>query len=253
MKRLKHILKTVSLLVALPSLAEEPATGKQPVVKAPAKFTNSTPSPSQWNLPSMDRMFVSRKVHEVISKKGASSAPDALKDYEEVVARADKATYKMIALKGGEFLMGSPEGEHKLRTEDEGPQKRLRIEPFWIGQTEVPWALFKPFYENGVARTKNGFLLAEGAKQKVTVKGKQRKKALAEALARGDRNNVVDVISQPTPQYHDMFGSGEYASDLNYPAMCMTQHAASKFCQWLSAQTGHFYRLPTEAEWEYAC
>ena len=56
-------------------------------------------------------------------------------------------------------------------------------------------------------------------------------------------------MTHPSKPYVEMsFGMGKDG----FPAISMTQHAANKYCQWLSAKTGHFYRLPTEAEWEYA-
>ena len=62
-------------------------------------------------------------------------------------------------------------------------------------------------------------------------------------------NAMTDAVTHPTQPYVEMsFGMGKDG----FPAISMTQHAANKYCEWLSAKTGHFYRLPTEAGWEYA-
>jgi formylglycine-generating enzyme required for sulfatase activity len=57
--------------------------------------------------------------------------------YTEKIPGTD-ITFEMIPIAGGEFVMGSPPSEAE-RNDDEGPQVRIKVEPFWIGKYEVAW------------------------------------------------------------------------------------------------------------------
>ena len=138
--------------------------------------------------------------------------------------------FDMVPIPGGKFVMGSPE-EEADRKEDEGPQVEVEIEPFWMGKCEVTWDAYDAW------------------SLKLDV---QRRKMNRDAEDKEATNwdMLVDAMARPTNAYSDMtFGMGHDG----YPAICMTQYAAKMYCKWLTANTGRYYRLPTEAEWEYAC
>lgn len=127
----------------------------------------------------------------------------------------------LVPISGGEFVFGSPDGEGG-RKADEGPQAPVKISPFWMGKFEVSWDIYELYiFESGDITT---------AIESPPVD--------------------VDAVTRPTPPYLDMtFGMGKEG----HPAVGMTQYNAIQFCKWLYTRTGVFYRLPTEAEWEYAC
>jgi len=125
---------------------------------------------------------------------------------------------EMVPVRAGEFTMGSPADE-KGRQEDEGPQVQVKVDAFWMGKYEVPWDIYELFiFESGDVTKPS--------------------------------DPSLDAVTRPTPPYLDMtFGMGKQG----HPAVGMTQYNAIQFCKWLYTRTGVFYRLPTEAEWEYAC
>lgn len=145
--------------------------------------------------------------------------------YSQAIQQTDESI-EMLPIAGGTFTMGSPIDE-KNRNQDEGPQHAVKVSPFWMSKFEITWNQYDVWGENIDIARRQIF----GQKP-------------------SDLDKVADTVTRPTPPYTDMsFGMGKGKN----PAICMTQHAARKYCEWLSAKTGHYYRLPTEAEWEYAC
>ena len=174
--------------------------------------------------PSIDTLELIQKMHPELVAGSKEKTEAEMKAYKGDIPKIGK-TYEMTPIKGGTFTMGSPDSEEGHKP-DEGPQVKVKIDPFWMGTYEITWDQYMPFMITADSRYKDG-------------SKKQRKPT----------DTPIDAISSPTTPYVDMtFGMGQDG----YPAISMTEHAANKFCQWLSAQTGHFYRLPTEAEWEYA-
>jgi formylglycine-generating enzyme required for sulfatase activity len=143
------------------------------------------------------------------------------KGYTENIPTDEKVKFEMLPIPAGSYLMGSPAGE-KVRSADEGPQHPVAVKAFWMGKNEVTWDEFDTFW-----------------KQKPGNKGD----------VEPENPKDADAVTRPTPAYDDeTFGRGREGN----PVICISHHTAMQYCRWLSIKTGKVYRLPTEAEWEWA-
>jgi formylglycine-generating enzyme required for sulfatase activity len=156
----------------------------------------------------------------VDSPVGAAAATPAA--YTETIPNT-QITFDMVPIPAGTFTMGSPDNEAD-RGADEGPQHKVTLPAFYMAAKEVTWSEYDEF----------AFSLDLQRKRKLGLTGPK---------------DAGDAISRPTPPYADeSWGWGKEAQQV----IGVTQYAASRYCEWLSARTGKKYRLPTEAEWEYA-
>ena len=144
-------------------------------------------------------------------------------DYVQEVP-GEPISIEMVAVSGGSFSMGA--AEDSGRPAAEKPSHVVTVDDFWMAKFEITWEQYDAFVfgEFGPSRFKEESLLKELG---------------------------IDAVTGATAPWEDMsFGMG--SSD-EHPAVNMTQYAALMYAKWLTSKTGVYYRLPTEAEWEYAC
>ena len=147
------------------------------------------------------------------------------KNYSERILKSS-ISFNMVAIPGGKFKMGSPANE-PFRKTDEGPVREVEVSPFFMAEIEVSWDEYLAFYIQTAAEGRSTD--TEGLRKKQILK--------------------TDAISGATPPY----GQPDQGWGLGKrPAISFSYHAAETYCKWLSSVSGKTYRLPTEAEWEYA-
>lgn len=151
-----------------------------------------------------------------ITSRNLFAQGDSIKGFIKYKQKIPGTTvsFTMVPIPAGTFNMGSSENQ-KGHRRDEGPATKVKLSAFWIEEHEVTYDEYVLFLDEG-----------------------------------RDTGHLPDGVTRPSPPYVDFtLGMGKSGG---FPANSMTQYAALMYCKWLYNKTGVFYRLPTEAEWEYA-
>jgi sulfatase modifying factor 1 len=161
------------------------------------------------------------------AKDADAVAGEGGKRPHKVWERTNSLDMKLVLVPPGKFTMGSPPSQAQ-RTEFEEEHEVEITRPFWMGACEVTVGQYRQF----VAET--GY------------------KTTAETGSKGCFGwNAKSEKMEPGSKY-SWKNPGWEQTD-NHPAINLSWNDAKAFCDWLSKKEGKPYRLPTEAEWEYAC
>ncbi len=134
----------------------------------------------------------------------------------------------LVVIPTGSFMMGSPSGEAGHRASEE-PQREVKIDTgFALGRDDVTVAQFRTFVDD------------------------------SSYITDAEKEGTSSVYDEQTGRIIDRSGInwrddyvGDKAAD-NLPVIHISWNDATTYAQWLTARTGKHYRLPSEAEFEYA-
>jgi len=158
---------------------------------------------------------------------------------------------RFVRIPAGEFLMGSDETPDALagaypaydrerfeKLADEAPVHRVRItHDFYLGAAEVTVGQFRRFVKasgyvpESIADGTGGYGYNRDYDPATTVRG--------------------DAFEGRSPRYS--WENPGFPQDADHPVVNVTWNDAQAMARWLSEKEGRRYRLPREAEWEYAC
>jgi len=144
---------------------------------------------------------------------------------------------EMVLLQGGYFQMGS-EQDDEHADEDEMPQHWVAVQPFALSRCEITVAQFRQFVQE------TGY--------KTTAEKPEKASALAIGNNENDAGQAKGCFSFGGANSNTHWRNPGFAQDDSHPVTCVSWWDAKAFIQWLNARTGQEYRLPSEAEWEYA-